>query len=479
MDQPNESRRNFLKAAGIGTAALGFSSFFHMKCAPKDRSPNILIFMADDWNWPHSQDVNDPNIHTPTFDRICREGLRFRNAFVASPSCTPSRASFLTGKHPWELETGVHLWGALPAEFQVFTELLEQSGYFVGYRGKGWGPGHLDECGRQYNPAGRIKAKEFEEFYASRPDGRPFCFWFNHSNPHRPYTWRSGLERGMKLQDTVVPPIWPDTPEVRTDICDYYYEVEGFDAAAGHVLQFLEERGELDKTIVVMTGDNGMPFPRAKITLYDLGTKVPLAIRWPEKIKPGRTVDDLVELPSLAATFLEAAGMKPPVAMHHRSLMDILTSDKSGQTDAGQNRVFSSMELHCGRYPIRAIRTPEYLFIRNYETGRPINLCRDYWEGESGYSPTWISVKNLPKNNEMYQRIDGPRPYEELYAVKKDPYQLINLAGNLKYNEIRNQLAAELEAEQERTNDPRFLGNFEEVFYAAHAENKKKRLQKK
>ena len=368
------NRREFLKAVGSGLAVGALSSC--TKKPAKDPRPNILILMADDWNWPHSQEVNDPNIQTPTFDRICREGLRFRNAFVASPSCTPSRASLLTGMHPWQLETGVHLWGALPAKFDVFTELLEQSGYYVGYRGKGWGPGHLVECGRESNPAGRIKVDKFEEFFTAKPEGHPFCFWFNHSNPHRPYTWRSGVEQGMKLEDTIVPPIWPDTEEVRADICDYYFEVEGFDKAAGKVLQYLEDRGELDNTIVVMTGDNGMPFPRAKITLYDLGTRAPLAVRWPEKVKPGRTVDDMVEFPSLAATFLVAAGINPPETMIHRSLMPILLSDESGQIDPSRDRVFSSMELHCGRYPIRSTRTHDYLYIRNYETERPINLCR-------------------------------------------------------------------------------------------------------
>ena len=93
-----------------------------------ERPPNILILMADDWNWPQSEGVTDPNLQTPTFDRIAAEGVSFRNAFVDSPSCTPARAALLTGMHPWMLETGVHLWGALPAKFVTYTDMLQGAG---------------------------------------------------------------------------------------------------------------------------------------------------------------------------------------------------------------------------------------------------------------------------------------------------------------------------------------------------------------
>lgn len=439
--------------------------------------PNILLLMADDWNWPHSEGIFDPNIQTPTFDRIAREGVMFQNAFVASPSCTPCRASLLTGRHPWELETGVHLWGALPAKFDVFTDILEEAGYHVGYMGKGWGPGVLSHTGRDHNPAGRIKVADFRQFFMDRPEDKPFCFWFNSSDPHRPYQWQTGIQSGMDPDAVVVPDIFPDTLETRTDICDYFFEVERFDASAGEVIRYLEEMGELDSTIVVMTGDNGMPFPRAKMTLYDLGTKVPLAIRWQERVKGGRVVEDLISLPALAPTFLEAAGIQPPLEMSARSLLDILVSEKSGLIDPQKDRVFSSIELHCGRYPMRAIRTTDYLYIRNYEPERPINLCIEYWESESGYSPTWIAVKDLPPESEIYQRVAGKRPGEELYSIKKDPYQLQNLAENPEFSGIKDQLSKDLDQELRRTGDPRILGRHEEVFYIPHSENQKKGRQ--
>jgi uncharacterized sulfatase len=453
--------------------------------------PNILILMADDWNYPQSQGLEDPNVQVPTFERIAREGVRFDNAFVNSPSCTPSRAALLTGRHPWQLETGVHLWGALPAKFETYPDLLERNGYLVGYSGKGWGPGYLKESGRTNNPAGAIVAGEapgrpwdssdrvanFEEFLGRREEGQPFHFWFNTSEPHRPYEWQSGLAHGKRQEDVVVPPTLPDTIETRTDLTDYYHEVELFDAATAEIIRQLEELGELDNTIVVMTGDNGMPFPRAKMTLYDLGTKVPFAVRWPERVEGNRVVEDFVTFADLAPTLLEAAGVAVPEAMSARSFLDALASGASGLIDPSRNRAFSSIELHCGRYPMRAIRTPEYLYVRNFEPEREINVCKRYWETEAGYSPTWISVLALDRESDMRRRIDGPRPEEELYLLTEDPYQLHNVAAEPEYADLRVRLAAELEAELRATGDPRIEGRHEEEFYTPQRENEQLRNQ--
>jgi uncharacterized sulfatase len=279
----------------------------------------------------------------------------------------------------------------------------------------------------------------------------------------------------MNLDDVIVPPSLPDTPETRIDLADYYYEVERFDRKAGEVVEFIEAMGLLNDTIVVMTGDNGMPFPRAKATLYDLGTRVPLAIRWTKKVKAGRVIDDLVTLADLAPTFLEAAGIELPKAMSARSFLQVLLSKKSGAVDPERTRVFSSLELHCGRYPMRAIRTGDYLYIRNYEPERPINVCADYWESEAGHSPTWMAVKALSPEEPMVQRIVGKRPFEELYDISEDPYQLTNLTDNADYSSIKERLSRELDEELTRTGDPRFADRHEEVFYIPHYKNVERR----
>ena len=291
--------------------ALGFGSWLPVishAAEAKPARPNILFLFADDWMWPHASIAGDPVVKTPVFDRLAREGVLFRNAFVAAPSCSPSRAAVLTGQWHWRLEQGANLWSSVPAKFPVYPDLLEKAGYHVGFMGKGYGPGANGD--RPRNAAGP-RYRDFRAFLTTRPQGQPFCFWFGSTDPHRPYAWESGVRSGMDLQKVKVPPYLPDCPTVRKDICDYYGEVQRFDHQCGEILAALEATGELDNTLIVMSGDNGWPFPRSKATCYDTGTHQPLAVRWGGKIKPGRVVDDFVSLADLAPTFLEV-GRVPP-----------------------------------------------------------------------------------------------------------------------------------------------------------------------
>ncbi|MCJ7675370.1 MAG: sulfatase, partial [Sedimentisphaerales bacterium] len=310
MSDFHQTRRAFLKCASAGAASLVFSGYPNVAGliaaqSRKDR-PNILFCLADDWSWPYASIAGDKVVKTPTFDRVARQGVLFTNAFVTAPSCTPSRGSILTGQWHWRLEEGGNLWGTLPAKFPVYPDLLEKAGYHVGYTRKGWGPGQVEPGGRTRNPAGP-QYKTFEAFLKDRPKGKPFCFWFGSTDPHRPYKWRSGVDSGMNPQDVQVPVCLPDCETVRIDLCDCYWEIQRFDSEAGDLLKILEENGELDNTLVVMSGDNGMPFPRGKSNLYDSGTNVPLAVRWPERVNGSRVVEDFISLSDLAPTFLEAA----------------------------------------------------------------------------------------------------------------------------------------------------------------------------
>ena len=241
--------------------------------------PNILFVIADDWSWPHAGVYGDTVVQTPNIDRVAREGVLFEHAYVASPSCTPSRASILTGQWFWRLDAGANLYGPLPPEHPVYTDLLEDNGYHVGYTRKGWAPGNLGA--RDRNPAGP-EYESFSAFMDQRSEGKPFTFWFGTHDPHRVYDTGSGAESGIPLDDIQLPVIFPDSPDVRGDVADYYFEVQRLDTELGEMLEMLRANGELDNTIVVVTSDNGMPFPRAKSNLYDMGTRVPLAIRWPE-----------------------------------------------------------------------------------------------------------------------------------------------------------------------------------------------------
>src|SRR5262249_43976055 len=201
--------------------------------------PNILFILADDWSYPHAGVYGDKVVKTPNFDRVAREGALFTNAYCAAASCTPSRASILTGRAVHQLEEGGNLWGFLPGKFDVYPDLLEQSGYVVGYTRKGWGPGKFEAGGRKRNPAGP-EFKSFDEFFKQVPKDKPFCFWFGSNDPHRPYDKGAGAKTGMKAENVVVPSFLPDTPEVRDDILDYYFEVERMDRDAGAIIKALE-----------------------------------------------------------------------------------------------------------------------------------------------------------------------------------------------------------------------------------------------
>ncbi len=423
-----------------------------------DERPNLLFCIADDWGWGHAGAYGDKVVKTAAFDRIAAEGALLTHAYCASPSCTPSRAAILMGQPIHRLDDTGNLWSRWPERLVPFTDLLEKSGYTVGLKGKGWGPGDFKLSGRTHNPAGP-PAKSFDAFLKSVPDGRPFCFWFGSSDPHRAYDPGSGAKSGIPLDAIQVPAWLPDTPQVRSDIADYYFEVQRFDRDVGELLAQLEASGRAKNTLVVITSDNGMPFPRAKTNLHDSGSRLPLAVRWPAKIRPGQRLDAFVSFADYAPTFLEAAGLPAPAEMTGRSLLPLLL-----QGDAtGRERVFIGRERHANvrrgdlSYPARALRTKDWLLILN---GRP-----DAWPG--GDPEKWKAVgpwgdcDGGPSKDEVLAKPDAvfyrlafaKRPARELYEIAADPHQLNNIAAQ------RPEVAAKLEAELlewlARTGDPR------------------------
>ncbi len=437
--------------------------------AARPPRPNILIAVADDWSWPHAGAYGDHTVATPTFDRVAKEGARFTHAFTMAPSCTPSRAALLTGQASHRLAEGGNLHSFLPARFAVYPDLLDAAGYFVGFTRKGWGPGRFEPGGRTRNPAGPQFAG-FDEFMKQRPAGRPFSFWFGSHDPHRPYEKGSGLKAGLRLESVVVPPFLPDTPEVRNDLLDYYLEVQRFDREVGEILDTLAAAGELDNTLVVVTSDNGMPFPRAKANVYDTGVHMPLAVRWPSRVPAGRVVDAFVSHTDLAPTFLEAAGLRTPGSMTGRSLWPLLR----GEQVAGREQVFVERERHANvrkgdlSYPMRAVRTGDFLYIRNFRPDRwPAGDPEKYVAvgpfGDIDDGPT----KQLLLSRHAVDRVVAPlfelatakRPAEELYDLRRDPWQLVNVAGSAEHARIQKELRAALDKWMRQTGDPRARSN--------------------
>ena len=476
--------RRELLGASVGAAGLACGS---SKAA---RRPNILLAYSDDQSYPHTSILGDPVVRTPNFDRVAREGVLFSQSYTACPSCTPSRSALLTGRPIWRIGEAGLLYGTLPTEYPLFPHLLEDSGYHIGFVGKPWAPGDWRAAGLERHPLGseygdrkepdpphgidtRDYAANFEDFLADRPEGAPFFFFFGSTEPHRDYEPGIGMRSGLDPDKVVVPPYLPDAPEVRSEILDYYYEIEHFDRHLGRMLDTLQQKRELDNTLVVVTSDNGMPFSRTKATLYDGGTRMPTAVRWGNNVRGGRRVDDFVNHIDFAPTFLEAAGLEPSESHDGRSLIPLLSATGDGRLDASRDHAVTAMERHTwcrpdgATYPMRAIRTHDYLYIRNYEPDR--------WPTGG---PDFISSNKAPHGDiddgpfkdfmllaETRQRFPyefelgfGKRPAEELYDCRADPHQLRNLATDPEHEATRKALAGRLEDKLREGGDPRIAG---------------------
>jgi arylsulfatase A-like enzyme len=439
---------------------------------PASDRPNILFCIADDWGWPHASAYGDRVVKTPAFDRIAREGVLFEHAFVSSPSCTPSRNAILTGQYHWRLDQGANLWSSFSSGNQVYPLILEEAGYRIGRWRKSWGPGHLREDGYQGpHPVGPEYRTGLAAFLEQRPEGTPFCFWLGASDPHRGYKLGSGRASGIDVDAIEPPGFYPNVEPIRSDIADYYFEVQRFDSDVAEALRILEERGELENTIIVVTGDHGMPFPRCKSNIYEMGVRVPLAIRWGAKIKGPRLVEAFVSLTDLAPTFLEAAGVPVPAEMNGVSLLPLLEERAvTGRPYVifGKERHVPCRPDHTG-YPCRGIRTSQFAYIRNFEPDRwPVGDPPIYGDTDPatsighGITKTYLlEHKDDPEFDRYYALSFAKRPAEELYDMRLDPDQLVDLAGRPEYKEIKEQLWATLRSELEASGDPRITGGAE------------------
>lgn len=451
--------------------------------------PNILFLIADDWSWNHSGAAGCKWVRTPTFDRIAREGVRFRNAFTSNPKCSPCRATILTGRNTWQLDEACCHNGRFSATYAVYPNLLATAGYHVGCTGKGWGPGDWKSGGFRHNPAGpefnrfsqtpALKfvshndvAKNLEVFLKHRRPGQPFCFWIGTTEPHRPYERDAGLRAGKRPADVTVPSYLPNDDIVRRDLLDYAMEVEWGDRQFGRALDVLQAAGELDRTLVVITSDHGMPFPRVKGQIYEDAFHLPLAMRCPGHIGAGRVVDDFVNVRDFAPTFLELAGLSSHPQMTGRSLVPVLASEKSGWIEPMRNVMLIGKERHdLGRphdwgYPVRGIRTPEFLFVHNYEPDRwpACNPETGFANCDNGPTKSLL----VARGGKYFDLAFGKRPAFELYRVTDDPECLRNLAADARYQSTAGELRSRMESMLRQEADPRALGNggiFEKYSY--------------
>jgi N-sulfoglucosamine sulfohydrolase len=468
----------------------------YTSCQPAKKEigrPNILFAIADDASWKHFGAYGCDWVNTPAFDRVANDGILFTRAYTPNAKCAPSRSCILTGRNSWQLEEATNHSPLFPTKFKTYAEALGENGYWVGSVAKGWAPGDPGEIngikreltGPKFNeykttpPAKYISnndyAKNFEAFLDARPEGQPFCFWYGSTEPHRRYEFAAGIQKGGKSKTDIdeVPPFWPDVDTVRTDMLDYAFEIEYFDKHLQLMLEKLEEIGELENTLVIVTADNGMPFPRIKGQVYEYSNHLPLAIMWPDGIKnPGRIVDDFVNFIDFTPTYLEVAGLTTQEAgmqsITGTSLTEILYSEKEGQIIPERDFVVVGKERHdVGRpndqgYPVRGIINQGFLYIQNFKPERwpKGNPETGYLNCDGSPTKTYIlDTRRKKRVMEYWQMNFGKRPAEELYQIEQDPYCINNLAADARFAGQKASLEKSLIEKLTEQGDPRILGN--------------------
>ena len=493
------------------------------------KRPNILFAISDDQSFGHTSFSGSNFVNTPAFDRVASEGIYFTNGFAGSPGCAPSRSALVTGRYHWQNEqSGQHASSWLKKHVP-FIDLLDANGYVTGRTGKGVAPfryarDEYDSLWRTTNAGGiehsdiryergspgdertsdRISLvnyfENFKYFMENVREDKPFFFWYGASEPHRAYEQDSWKRTDKKLSDVDLPGFFPDNEIVRGDILDYAVEIEWFDLHLERMLTYLEEIGELENTIVIVTSDNGMPFPRAKANSYEYGIHVPLAVRFPKEFPGERVVNDLISFSDFAPTFLEITRTSPEgmLPLSGKSFLHILRSREQGITDESKEYVFSGRERHSASrhlnwgYPQRAIRSHDHLLIWNMKPerwpagapqrikpGTEDELFPMYGIDENGvHHSDWAftDIDAAPTKSYIIENMEdeavrpyfnlahAKRPEFELFDIKNDPYNLTNLAGNPAYAEAEDKLKDALMQELVKSEDPRVVGPDKEVF---------------
>ena len=496
---------------------------------PQKKRPNILFAISDDQSYGSTSFTGSSFIKTPALDQIAKEGVFFTNCIAGSPGCAPSRSSIVTGRYPWQNEQSGQHASSWMKVYVPFIDLLNKNGYYTGYTGKGVDPfqyarNKKDSLWREQNAAGksfnaiRYKAgdisdirpakgisninyfENFKDFLDKKKDGQPFFFWYGALEPHRGFEKDSWIRNRKRLQDAKVPAFLPDNGIVRGDLLDYAIEIEWFDLHLQRMLEYLKEKGELENTIVIVTSDNGMAFPRAKANGYEYGIHVPFAVRFPKMFPGGRIVDDPVSFVDIAPTILEltATSSKGMKTISGGSILSILKDKKQGVVDTARKYVYSGRERHSASrylnwgYPQRVIRSKEFLLVWNMKPGRwpagdpqrldPKNkdkLLPMYGIDTNGrYHSEWAftDIDNSPtkaftvehmndKNmHPFFEWATAKRPEFELYHITSDPECLKDLYDKKAYAGIQGQLKKALMEELVKTKDPRVVGPDPEIF---------------
>jgi N-sulfoglucosamine sulfohydrolase len=400
--------------------------------------PNIVYLHSHDtgrYVQPYGHEVVTPNIQ-----RLADQGLLFRQAFCAAPSCSGSRACLLTGQ--WAHVNGMtglaHRGWTLNDYGRHIVHPLRDAGYWsalIGEQHLSIDPGvlgydHVVDVGttrvHSIAPAAR-------QLLASRPP-EPFFLSVGFFETHREFFEPSSVRDALY---GAPPAHLPDTPETRADMASFKASARSLDQGVGAVLHALDEHGLADDTLVVLTTDHGLPFPGAKGTLSDRGLGVMLIVRGPGGFHGGHVTDALVSQVDLYPTLCELAGATAPDGLHGVSLLPLV------RREVGQVRdeLFAELTYHAAYDPMRAVRTRRHKLIRHF--------------GDR-LEPVLPNVDDSPSKDLLVAAGWGrrPRPREELYDLLMDPGEMRNLAATDAYADVEAELSGALEGWMRGTEDP-------------------------
>ena len=417
----------------------------------ENEKPNVIVLIADDVSWNDFGCYGNDEVKTPNIDRLSRRGLRFNNAFLTTSSCSPSRISIMTGRYPHN--TGAAELHTEPGEnFMTLAQALKDGGYYTGQAGK-WHMGELIKAGFDTIHLGQtLNGEGGEQQWVSclktRDKKKPFFFWFDSYDAHRP--WGENQFSGTHNPNQITPPVYHyNGIRTRQDLANYYDEIARFDFFVGQVLLELEQQGVLENTYIVIMADNGRPFPRDKTRLYESGIKTPLILAGPEnKMKGGSSCSRLVSSIDLAPTILEWAGLQAPESMQGNSFNVLLKNP----THLFRKYVYAEHNWHDFEAFERMVRSEDYLYIFNARTDFPNQGPADVLHG--------TSFRELKQNLDSGKLSDFqkdiflvPRSSEELFWCKGDTLQLNNLVEVLSFRESLDVLRQALQVWIRETDD--------------------------
>lgn len=419
--------------------------------------PNILWVVADDLGTDLGC-YGDSLVHTPHLDLLAQEGVLYRNAFTVTAVCSPSRSALITGMYPVSINAHQHRTqykDSLPDPVVPVTEYFKEAGYFVSN-------GNARDLSK-YGKTDYNFIHDSEQMYGGtdwrqRAQGQPFFAQVQIFYPHRPF--QRDPSHPVDADRVELPPYYPDHPVARQDWALYLETVQQVDKEVGHILQRLEDDGLADSTIVFFFGDQGRPHVRAKQFMYDGGIHTPLIIRWPGYLKAGTEKNRLVSNIDLAPTAMRLAGISIPDYMQGRGFLSEKAEPRA-YVFAMRDRRDETVDR------IRAVRTQDFKYIRNFYPERPYTQFNAY--KKQAY-PVLTLMQVMQKRGQLtpeQARFMAPtRPAEELYDLRKDPHELYNLAEQEAYQDKVEELRIVLNDWLAEADQGQYPEDSSEIIYA-------------